>query len=109
MEEHTASAADREAGDGEAGVREAGDREAGDTGAGTREAGGRKAGDMEEHCLAVEFSATMQDTALAIVAAATAAVANARRVFPLAGGRERAAAAPGPRAPILSLGIWPGS
>ena len=123
VEEHTASAGDREAGDRGAGGREAGDkaasdreagdrevgdreagdreasaREAGDRGAGTREGGGRKAGgreagDMEEHCLAVEFSATMQDSALAIVAAATAAVANARRVFPLAGGRERAAVA----------------
>ena len=78
MEEHTASAGNREAGD-----REAGDREAGDGGA----------GDREEHCFTAEFGGTKQDTALAVEAAATAAVANARRVFPLAGGRERAAVA----------------
>ena len=89
MEEHTASAADREAGDGEAGVREAGDWEAGGWEAGDREADGRETGDREEHCLTAEFSGTMQDTALAIEAAATAAVANARRVFSPAVGRER--------------------
>ena len=98
VEEHTASAGDseagdREAGDREAGAMEAGDRESGGSVAGDREAGGREAGDMEEHCLTAGFTGTIWDTALAIVAAATAAVANARRVFPLAGGRERAAVA----------------
>ena len=77
MEEHTASAGDRDRGD-----REAGDRRAGD-----REACGR------EPAAAAAFGGTKQDTALAVVAAATAAVANARRVISLAGGRERAAVA----------------
>ena len=93
MEEHTASAGDREAGDWEAGDWEAGGWEARDREADGRETVDRETGDREEHCLTAEFSGTMQDTALAIVAAATAAVANARRVFPLAGGRERAAVA----------------
>ena len=97
MEEHTASAGDREAGGRAVGDREAGDRGAGDREAGDREAGGRKAGDgeggdrepddREEHCLAAESLGTKQESALAVVAAAEA---NARRVFSPAGGRERA-------------------
>ena len=86
-------AGDREAGERKAGDREAGGREAGDREQGDRRAGDREAGDMEEHCFTAELGGTKQDTALAVVAAATAAVANARRVFPPAGGRERAAVA----------------